>query len=280
MSRLTIILALLASATGCVPYSVATTATPIRPGQNASTLVTYAMPKIGRIDSTRHVGETPVSYLAADYEWRMGVDDRSDVGIRIPSMSGIVVNYKRLLSDSTSGVRSAIMPGAGLVNMGQHAHFELTWLISRAEPVSRPGVVGFTPYGGLRVMQVAPVVEDAVSDRPTVGGFIGTRIGSLDLGVSPEIGVFYDHSALGIRENSIVIVPAVSVHGDRLIDLLRGRPWRGSDVDQRGRPAPPAIGRTIPSRPTRVSPPPTHRVPVPMRMPPVRIPGASRIGGI
>lgn len=281
-SRL-VLLAVLWSATACVPYTVATTATPMKPGQNASTLVTYAMPKIGRLDSSRHVGETPVSYLGSDYEWRMGIDERSDVGVRIPSWSGIVVNYKRLLSDSTSSVRSAIMPGAGLVNMGQHAHFELTWLVSKVERPTTTGIMGFTPYGGFRVMQVAPVVEGAVSDRPTVGGFIGTRIGSLDLGVSPEIGVFYDHSALGVRDKSIVIVPAVSVHGDRLINILRGRPWRSADTDQRGRPDDP-LGRGLPglpgtrggshpARPPRAVPPPTNRTPVPVRMPTVRTPG-------
>ena len=259
--------ATLASAAACVPYTVATTATPLPKGRDASTMVTYAMPKIGRIDSSRHLRETPVSYLAADFEWRMGLDEKSDVGVRVPSMSGLVVNYKRLLSDSSSRMRSAVMPGAGIVNLGQHVHFELTWLVSAREQFDARAAT-FVPYGGLRIMQVAPVAEGAVADRPTVGVFMGTRIGSLDLGISPELGVFYDHSALGVRERDIVIVPAIAVHGDRLIDIVRGRPWRS----QRPRPAGPG-GRgsapaSWPARPPRLTPPQTHAIPVPVRMPP------------
>lgn len=265
---------LLAGATACVPYTVATTAAPLKPGERASTLVTYAMPKIGRIDSTRHLRETPVSYLAADFEWRMGLDEKSDLGLRIPSMSGIVVNYKRMLSDSGSAVQSAIIPGAGLVNLGQHAHFELTWVISKAEPSdSARGAVAFIPYGGMRLMQVAPVVEGAVTDRPTIGAFIGTRIGSLDLGISPEIGVFYDHSALGIRDRSIVIVPAIAVHGDELIRIVRdlGRPWRSQ------RPA----GVGVQPRAPRTFPAPVGDIAVrpPAReLPAVLQPAASPVG--
>ena len=240
-----------ASATACVPYTVATTATPLPKGRDASTWVTYAMPKIGRIDSSRHLRETPVSYLAADFEWRMGLDEKSDIGVRVPSASGLVVNYKRLLSDSSSRTLNALMPGAGIVNLGQHVHFELTWLVSAREHHDGRAAT-FVPYGGLRFMQVAPVAEGAVSDRPTVGFFLGTRIGSLDLGISPEIGVFYDHSALGVRERDIVIVPAIAVHGDRLIEIVRGRPWRS----QRPQPRPRPIGlgaseatRTGPTRP-------------------------------
>jgi len=264
-------LTLLAGATACVPYTVATTATPVKPGERASTLVTYAMPKIGRIDSSRHLRETPVSHLAADVEWRMGLDQKSDVGLRIPSMSGIVVNYKRLLSDSGGRVQSAIIPGAGIVNLGQHAHFELTWVVSRTEPLdAERGAVAFAPYGGMRLMQVAPVVEGAVSDRPTIGAFIGTRIGSLDLGISPEIGVFYDHSALGIRDRNIVIVPAVAVHGDELIRIVRGR---GSRSRSTGVAGPRRVPRTFPA--------PVGDIPVsaPNRpLPAVLQPAASPIG--
>ena len=265
-----------ASATACVPYTVATTATPLPRGKDASTMVTYAMPKIGRIDSSRHLRETPVSYLAADFEWRMGLDEKSDVGVRVPSMSGLVVNYKRVLGDSSSRFRSAIMPGAGLVNLGQHAHFELTWLVSGREEIGARKAV-FVPYGGLRVMQVAPVVEGAVSDRPTIGGFIGSRIGSLDLGVSPEIGVFYDHSALDLRDRDIVIVPAIAVHGDRLINIVRGRPWRGQRRPPGGPGATPPGPATFPALPPQLIPPPTHAIPTPSRMP-ARVRGRSTAG--
>jgi hypothetical protein len=272
--RSSALLGALLAATACVPYTVATTAQPLRAGQDATTLVTYAMPKVGRIDSSRHSPELPVSTLATDLEWRVGLDGRSDMGLRVPNMSGLVVNYKRLLSDTGRGPRSAIIGGAGLVNMGQHAHFEFSWIVSAWE-----GMIGqpsdsarkLVPYGGLRLMQVVPVVEGALNDRPTVGVFAGARIGTLDLGVSPEIGIFYDHSVLGVRERSIVIIPAVSVHGDRLIDFVRRRPRRQLDaprlpqlLDDHGTRAP--LPRTLPPalHPTGASrklPPPWERIP-------------------
>ena len=86
-----------------------------------------------------------------------------------------------------------------------------------------------TPYGGLRVMQVAPLARGAVHDSPTAGGFLGLRIGRSAFGISPEVGVFYDRSALELRKRNVIVVPAISVHGDILDQLLapfgRRRPF-------------------------------------------------------
>jgi hypothetical protein len=60
-----------------------------------------------------------------------------------------------------------------------------------------------------------------VHDDPTLGGFIGLRIGDDSLGVSPELGVFYDRSALGLRERNVIYVPALTVHGEALARLFR-----------------------------------------------------------
>ena len=220
------LMAMAGMGTACIPYTVGTTARPVQVGERSVSMVTYAMPSVGILDSTR--SPRSASALALDWESRLGIDSRSDVGIRVTSASGMVVNYKRLLSDSSSRALVAIIPGGGIVNMAQHAHFELTVLVSGWEPA--PGAPGprhaapkVVPYGGLRVMQVAPIAEGAVHDDPTAGLFMGVRLGSIDFGVSPEIGVFYDRSALGVRNNTIVVVPAISVHGDRLIDAIRGR---------------------------------------------------------
>jgi len=59
-------------------------------------------------------------------------------------------------------------------------------------------------------MQVAPAHRKAVSDSPTIGGFLGLRIGNKDFFFSPEIGVFFDHSALGVRKNNMIFVPGVT----------------------------------------------------------------------
>jgi hypothetical protein len=153
-----------------------------------------------------------------DPEVRFGIDESSDIGVRAPSFSGIVANYKHRLNGSSKapGTAVAFMVGGGFVNWGEHAHLEAT-LISSAEDNDK-----FTPYGGLRVMQVIPLDAGAVHDTPTIGGFFGARIGSRSAGISPELGVFYDKSALKIHKGNILIVPAITVHGDFARSLL---PW-------------------------------------------------------
>ena len=56
--------------------------------------------------------------------------------------------------------------------------------------------------------------KGAVHDSPTLGGFFGARLGSLIAGISPELGIFYDHSALKIHKGNVLFVPAITVHGD------------------------------------------------------------------
>ena len=95
------------------------------------------------------------------------------------------------------------MGGAGIVNMGEHAHFEASLLASGPENT-------ITPYGGLRVMQVAPMSRGAVHDSPTIGAFFGIKMGD-ELAITPEVGIFHDRSALGIRSGSLIIVPSISI---------------------------------------------------------------------
>ena len=71
------------------------------------------------------------------------------------------------------------------------------------------------PYYGIRAMQAIPITAGAVSDLPTVGVFGGLQIGNRWFSVRPELGVFYDHSALGLRRSDLMIVPAFT--------LMRGR---------------------------------------------------------
>ncbi len=184
----------------------------------APTLVWYSIPN--GIEVMRDSG---VAWVGIDAEARLGVSDRADVGIRIPSASGMVVTYKYRLSSNADRQASAVavMGGGGLVNWGNHAHFELTLLASGHQSL-------LTPYGGLRVGQVLPLSREAPSDSPTAGGFLGLRIGKEQLGVSAELGVFYDRSALGVRSSNVIMVPALVLHGEELIDAITratgGRP--------------------------------------------------------
>ncbi|MEP6509301.1 MAG: hypothetical protein ABJC63_13835 [Gemmatimonadales bacterium] len=187
---------------GCIPFTVGSTARPVPAGEAMHSMSFYTVPRSFKdLDSTRTYAR-----VGADAETRYGIDDRSDIGFRLPSYSGLVVNYKRRLNGATAdpGPAYAVLGGAGLVNLGQHAHFELTLLASGAESA-------FTPYGGIRAMQVVPIERGAVHDSPTIGGFFGVRIGDQDFAFSPELGVFYDHSALGIRKGNVLFVPSVTI---------------------------------------------------------------------
>jgi hypothetical protein len=199
---------------GCIPLTVGSTAQPVPVGTTVHSMSMYVVP------NSVHDSIDNRSYprYGIDPEVRFGLDDRSDIGVRAPSFSGIVANYKRRLNgvSQAPGAATAIMVGGGLVNWGDHAHLEAT-LITSAEDNDR-----FTPYGGIRAMQVIPINKGAVHDSPTLGGFFGARIGTRTTGISPEIGVFYDHSALRLRKGNVLIVPAITIHGDFARFLL---PW-------------------------------------------------------
>jgi hypothetical protein len=69
---------------------------------------------------------------------------------------------------------------------------------------------------------VAPLSSSAPSDSPTAGGFLGLRIGTEQLGVSPEVGVYYDRSALEVRSRDVIVVLALVIHGSELIRVFTG----------------------------------------------------------
>ncbi|MDQ3557240.1 MAG: hypothetical protein M3409_10775 [Gemmatimonadota bacterium] len=200
----------------CVPYTVGSTAQTVPRGTISSAASLSFIP--GGLDpyADEEWESESATFAMFDFEGRFGLDARSDIGVRIPTLSGIVVNYKRRLDGDTTGTRSALaaMVGGGFVNMGEHAHFEASLIASGPERST------LTPYGGLRAMQVLPLSSSAASDSPTLGIFGGLRIGTRELGVSPELGIFYDRSTLGLRSNSIIFVPAVTVHGEGLRRVL------------------------------------------------------------
>jgi hypothetical protein len=191
---------------GCIPLTVGSTAKPVPAGTITNSTSFYVVPN--SFDDS--VNKRAYPRYGIDPEVRFGFDDHSDIGVRLPSGSGIVANYKRRLDgvSQAPGAATAIMVGGGVVNWGEHAHLEATLITSAADNDR------FTPYGGLRAMQVIPISKGAVHDSPTLGGFLGVRIGTLTLGISPEIGIYYDHSALGIHKGTLLFVPAITVHGD------------------------------------------------------------------
>jgi hypothetical protein len=55
-----------------------------------------------------------------------------------------------------------------------------------------------------------------MGNAPVLGGFLGTRFGSPDDGVSFEVGVYYDKFGQG-SGTPLAIVPSFTLHGAQLI---------------------------------------------------------------
>ncbi len=206
------LLALAAGWGGCVPYPVGTTAQPAPEGRWTTSSSAYAIPN-GLNPDTRFEGEegerrdTGASFVGVDAEARIGLDGASDLGIRAPGGAGLVVNYKRRVAGDRRGPALAVMGGGGFLNAANNAHLEFTLIASGRDRAL------VTPYGGLRAMQAFPLSDVAEKDSPTLGGFGGVRIGEAETGVSLEVGVFYDPSALDLRESDWIIVPSITVSG-------------------------------------------------------------------
>ena len=200
-SRSTLTLLALTVVSGCLPYTVGSTAQTVAPGATQRTAIVYFIP-----DAIDLTGDDSISapMRGVDVEFRRGLSDRSDIGVRFPSGSGAVVTYKRRIAGTSSPESGAVsfMTGGGFVNFAEHGEVELTMMASGRESSS------VTPYGGVRAMQVIPMSRTAVHDEPTAGGFVGMRILFGDLEVKPELGVYYDPSALGIRSTNFIFVPA------------------------------------------------------------------------
>jgi hypothetical protein len=125
-----------------------------------------------------------------------------------------MVTWKRQLThadtqqEPENRPRTALMLGAGIINMAEHAAFEATLITS-----SRWSTAGQW-YGAVRAMQVAPLSREARKDDPVVGVTIGHLFGDRHASFGPEIGVYYDRSVLGLNINRVIVVPSVVIRMD------------------------------------------------------------------
>ena len=194
--------------TSCIAYSVGTTARPVPQGDFQPNLAVYAIPNGIEGNQSENDMDAGLAYASADFEGRWGLSDKSDFGLRVPAGSGAIVNYKRMLNHTNDPERTAFaaIVGAGIVNFGNHAYAEAGLIASGRED-------DVVPYGGVRTMHVIPLSSGAVRDTPSAGVFGGVRFrANRTLSFSPEIGVYHDKSALGIRERDFVIIPSVTLH--------------------------------------------------------------------
>ena len=220
---------LLIASTGCLPYTVGSTAETVPVGTTTATSSYYFIP-----NGFKRPEDTVAAPLTGvDREWRHGLDARSDFGLRLTSGLGAVMNYKHRVRDyGDNGPAVAYMVGGGIVNAGLHAHLEGTLIASGNE---RGSVV---PFGGVRAMQVFPISAGAVHDLPTLGAFGGVQVGDGPFAVRPELGVYYDQSALHVRSGNFIVVPAITLQRrrrDSEVRVLRRPEMQGARPDRDGR---------------------------------------------
>jgi hypothetical protein len=210
----------------CLPYTVGSTARTIEPHQTSSATSWYYIPNAVKMPDDSIAAPMAGSNL----EFRHGLDGRSDMGLRLMP-GGVAVDYKRRLDGDATGTKTAFayMAGGGIVNGGEHFMMQGTLIASGREDAS------VVPYGGLRAIHVLPITQGAVSDKPTIGVFGGLQLGDAHFTIRPELGVFYDRSALGLRRGDLILVPAVT--------LKRGRRQRELRNSERPQPALPATAR-------------------------------------
>src|SRR5215204_2668240 len=148
--------------TACLPYTVGTSAQTVPANESTHSASYYFVPNAFK-NPNDSIG-APMG--GVDYEWRHGLDARSDVGFRLLP-GGVTAAYKHRFGVDTShaGSARAFAVGGGIVNAGEHAIIEATLMASGREDGS------FNPYYGVRAMQVIPISSTAVSDRPTLGAF-------------------------------------------------------------------------------------------------------------
>ena len=194
---------------GCVPYTVGTTAATVGPREiEPSAILQVAS---GRRDLDRD-DEPRGAALMLGNEARLGLDERSDVGVRLIGLGSLTATYKRRLTGPVDGdAGTALVVGAGVIG-SRHLHLEGTLVASPGPLAGAPRVV---PYGAIRVQDLTPFSDDALSTSPALGLVVGGRFGWPDLAVSPELGLFYSPSPLAGDDN-VIVVPSVTVRGDRL----------------------------------------------------------------
>ncbi len=215
---------LLATATsGCLSYAVGTTAQPLPRGEMVTTDILEVVPFVppdlnctDRTDRPEQCDEPQPVRPNLSTEIRYGLDERSDVGVRLIGYSGFVASYKRLVSPDSAALDVAFLGGAGLINLFQHAEVEATLIVSKPARPDAPAI----PYGGIRLMQAIRLSTAVPRDLPTVGVFAGARLGTSTFRVSPELGVFYDRSALNPDRSPLLIVPSFTVVGSGILARL------------------------------------------------------------
>ena len=192
---------------GCISYTVGMGAETTPMGETSSSTSLNMVP--GTLKES--AGTTPTRRPSVDTEVRYGLSPRTDIGFRLATYSGVIATWKRQLSrpDSSKMIenraRTALMIGGGLINGAEHAAWEVTLI--QSGPWSAAG----QPYGAVRATQAVAVTGTAGKDDPVFGMVFGYLLGNRERSFGPELGVYYDRSALGLNTNRILVIPSIVV---------------------------------------------------------------------
>ena len=106
-----------------MPYAVGTTPTTVAPRETEPSVVLQAVSARRDLDED---DEPSGAGLMVGNEARLGLDERSDIGIRLIGLGSLTATYKRRLTGDLDSERGAsLIVGAGLIGT-RHLHIEGT----------------------------------------------------------------------------------------------------------------------------------------------------------
>ena len=204
-------------AIGCMPYSTGRTAATTPAGQLDITASAYLVrPGIKYFGSEDELPE-----FGVDLEGRFGINDRSDIGLRVVGFTGMTATYKFQLQDRRPqvGTITSLEFGGGFLHGGDHGLLQAMLITSAREGLN------VAPYGGIRVLGTAPLGsgnDSLLTRQVTAGLFTGVRLRERHASMTPEIGVFYSRNP-NLRNGNFIFVPSISFSGVPW-DAIRGWP--------------------------------------------------------
>ena len=203
-------LAVLVPLAGCaVPYNVGQTARTTPKG----VAVPSATFQYASHDRLREPGDDDNPAFMLSNGVRLGLDERSDIGLRIVGVGAVVTYGRRLTGMPGTDAGTTLLAGGGILfGGGGHAHLEASVVTSAAS------IGELTPYGGVRAQYLGPFGNDNENVFAT-GVFGGIRFGEPNLAIAPELGLFYSPTS-GFGESDLVVVPSVTVRGSGLLRAL------------------------------------------------------------
>ncbi|MEQ1693600.1 MAG: hypothetical protein ABMA00_20090 [Gemmatimonas sp.] len=187
-------------ATGCLPYTMGSTAATVPSGTQRTTFSLAA--SFGDRSADGPV-ETPIGVV--DAETRIGLSDRSDAGLRISGISGAVVSYKRRLSGSAQGAALSAQVEGGVVKGGALAMGGISVVASSAD-ANRNAL-----FGGVRYLPVARLARDVDRESATIGAFLGLQMRRASFVLLPELSVVRGYDDVIAHRATWFIIPSISL---------------------------------------------------------------------